>query len=176
MSGYAALVGAKVRGGKPAVLVGGGLLPLVQQVKTSADSTRTAWTPVLDDVTVHPGELQRVLRDRLPSCAGSTEMRVSWYGSATAGGLAGASTPGSDHAPMVNQKGRSGVMRIPASAAAAPAPSSIHRQHPSGLPVDGQLGSVTSSSRRRIRSRPTRRSWRSGYPGCAGHRPPSAPV
>src|SRR5580704_8640621 len=65
------IVGAQVAGREPAVLVGGGLLPLVQAIEAHLGRSDQDGVEglVLDDAMTAPGELDRVLRD------GLTELR-----------------------------------------------------------------------------------------------------
>ena len=116
-----------------------------------------------------------------PSCAGSTEMRVSSYSSRAAASRRRLTRPlgrAADGEPeRADRDGadpsRAGAARALRRRPAAPGRFACARIRGMARGLEDSLGAVGSGSGT-VTATP--RSWRSGSPGCPGRRPPSGPV
>src|SRR5690242_17755973 len=147
-----ALAGFEVFGREPAVLVGGGALPLVQALEahrhgSDRDSVEGL---LLGDVVAAPGELDGVLRDRLAQAlrldhnAGLLVQLPDTRRTQRFSGV-GRAADGEPEGPLR-------MMRIPA----------VQQQHASFV-VDGQYPGGLAADGRRARGRFVRRRYGHGY-------------
>src|SRR5580704_9387568 len=134
-----ALVGFQVFGGEPAVLVGGGPLPLVEALEAYCDGPDGDRVEglILGDAMATPEELDRALGDRLAEAFGvhrNAGLLVEFAGPGVAQGFAVVGRAADGEPERILR-----AVRIPA-VQQQDASFVVDRKHPGGLPVNDRFG------------------------------------